>query len=128
MINLKSDFKKSKPFSKKMYNSVVRHLGVDRTCKTLKLRGHNWVGMKEDLSKYLLESIICQKIKWQRPADWEDFVDHHLYSVILLQELSIETLGTFPEDEYGMSSIILIVDNVSSMVCTQRRPYLPWSS
>ena len=38
-------------------------------------------------------------------------VDHHLYSVTPLQELSIDTLGLLPKDEYGMLYIILIVDN-----------------
>ena len=52
-------------------------------------------------------------IKWQRPADCEDLVDHRLYSVTPLQELSIDTLGPLPEDEFGMRYIILIVDNFS---------------
>ena len=43
-------------------------------------------------------------------------VDHHLYSVTLLQELLIDTLGSLPEDEYGMRYIILIVDNFSKLV------------
>ena len=61
-------------------------------------------GMKDQL-KY----IICQKIKWQRPVNWEDQVDHHLYSVAPLSELSINILGPFQEDEYDMRYIILIV-------------------
>jgi len=60
--------------------------------------------------------IICQKIKWQRRADWEELVDHHLYSVTSLQELSIDTLGPLPEDEFDMRYIILIVDNFSTFV------------
>ena len=46
---------------------------------------------------------------------WEDFVDH-LYSVTPLQELSIDTLGPLPEDEFGMRYIILIVDNFSKFI------------
>ena len=95
---------------------MIGHLGVDRTYKALKLRGHNWKGMREDLKSYITECIICQKIKWQRPADWEDLVDHHLYSVTPLQELSIDTLGPLPEDEFGMRYIILIVDNFLKFV------------
>ena len=80
------------------HNSVIGHLG---TYKALELRGYNWKEMREDLKKYVSECIICQKIKWQRPTDWEDLVDHHLYSVTSLKELSIDTLGPLPEDEYG---------------------------
>ena len=71
--------------------------------------------MKKDLKKYISECIICQKIKWQRPSDWEDLVDHHLYSVTPLQELSIDTLGPLPEVEFVMRYIIHIVDNFSTM-------------
>ena len=93
-----------------MNNSVVGHLGVDRTYKALKLRGHNWMGMKEDLKNYTSECIICQKIKW---ADGDlDLVDHHLKSVTPLQELSIDTLGHLTEDDFGVRFIIL-VDNFS---------------
>ena len=35
---------------------------------------------------------------------------------ILLQELSIDTFGPLPEDEFGMRYIILIVDNFSKFV------------
>jgi len=97
-------------------NSVIGHLGVYRTYKALKLRGHNWKGMREDLKNYISGRIICQKIKWQRPADWEDLVDHHLYSVTLLRELSIVSLSPLPEDEFGMRYIIFIVNNFSKFV------------
>ena len=93
---------------------MIGHLGVDRTYKALKLRGHNWKGMREDLNTYVSECIICQKIKWQRPA--EDLVDFHLYIVSPLQELSIDTLGPLFEDEYNMRHIIHIVDNFSKFV------------
>ena len=36
----------------KMHNSVV-HLGVDRTYKALKLQGHNWMGINEDLKNHI---------------------------------------------------------------------------
>ena len=109
---LKTDCQTVKPFSR----NVSGRLGCDRTYKALKLSGHNWVGMKEQLTKYISECNVCQKIKWQRPANWEDLVDHHLYSVSLLSELSVDTLGPLPEDEWGMRYIILIVDNFSKFV------------
>ena len=74
-----------------------------------------WVGIKYDLKKYVSECIICQKIKWQRPVDWEDLVDYDLYSVTPLQELSIDTLG-LPEDEFDMRYIIPILNNFSKFV------------
>ena len=64
----------------------------------LKLSGHNLVRMKEDLKNYISECTINQKIKWQRPANWEDMVEHHLYNVAPLSELSNDTLGPLPEE------------------------------
>jgi len=62
------------------------------------------------------EIHIRMKIKWQRPENWEDLVDHHLYPVSPLSEISIDTLGPLPEDEWGMRYIILIVNNFSKFV------------
>ena len=95
---------------------MVGYLGCDRTHKVLKFSGHNWVGMKEELKKNISECKIRQKINWQRPANWEDMVEHHLYSVAPLSELSIDTLGPLPEDESRIRYIILIVDNFSRFV------------
>jgi hypothetical protein len=100
----------------KFHKSVVGHLGCDRTYKSLKFSGHNWVGMKEQLKNYIAEYTISQKIKWQRLENQEDIVEHHLYSVAPLSELSIDTMGALPEDKEGMRYIILIVDNFSKFV------------
>ena len=72
--------------------------------------------MKEELKNNIFKCTICPKTKWQRPANWEDIVEHHLYSVAKLSELSIDTLGPLPEDESGMRYIILIVDYFSKFV------------
>ena len=51
-------FQKGSAIFEKFYNSVVGHLGCDRTYKALKLSGHNWVGMKDQLKKYIGECTI----------------------------------------------------------------------
>ena len=83
----------------KFHKLVVGHLECDLTYKALKFSGHNWMGMKDQLKKYIYECTICQKIKWQIPENGKDLVDHHLYSVSPLSEISIDTLGPLPEDE-----------------------------
>jgi len=40
-------------------------------------------------------------------------VEHYLYSVAPLSELSIDTQGPLPEDDSGMRYITLVVDNFS---------------
>ena len=74
------------------------------------------MGMKDQLKKYVSECTICQKIKWQRPANWEDLVDHHLFCVSPPSEILIDTLGPLSEDERGLRHIILIVFNFSKFV------------
>ena len=59
----------------KLNNPVVVHLGCNRTYKASKLSGHNWMGMKDRLKKYISECTIFQKMKWKRPTKWEDVVD-----------------------------------------------------
>ena len=93
---------KGEGVSEKFHNSVVGHLGYDRTYKALKILGHNWLVMKDLLKMYISECTIYQKIKWKRSENWKDIADHHLYSVSPLSQLSIDTLGLLPEDESGM--------------------------
>ena len=62
------------------------------------------------------ECGICQKIKYQRSPDWEDQVEHHLYSLSSLTSLSVDTLGPLKLDENGNSFIIVIVDNFSKLI------------
>ena len=47
----------------------------------------------------ILECSICQK--QNREPNWEDAVDHHLYSLDPLTSLSVDTLGPLKEDESG---------------------------
>jgi len=42
-------FQEKQSIFEQMHNSVVGHLGLDRTYKSLKLRGHNRKGTKEDI-------------------------------------------------------------------------------
>ena len=62
------------------------------------------------------ECSICQKIKYQREPNWQDAVDHHLYSLNPLTSLSVDTLGPLKEDELGNRFIIVMVDNFSKLV------------
>ena len=84
--------------------------------KALSLGDHGWAGMRQDVTRMISESSICQKLKYQREPNWEDTVDHHLYSLDPLVSLSVDTLGPLKEDESGNRFIIVIVDNFSKLV------------
>jgi len=48
--------------------------------------------------------------------EWEDEVEHHLYSLPPLTSLSVDTLGPLKEEENGNSFVIVIVDNFSKLI------------
>jgi hypothetical protein len=98
------------------HNSIVGHLGVERTLKAMSLGGHSWAGMRQNVKKWIGECGICQKIKYQRSPDWKDRVEHHLYSLSPLTSLSVDMLGPLKVDGNGNSFIIVIVDNFSKLI------------
>ena len=63
------------------HNSIVGHLGAERTLKTLSLGGHGWSVMRRDIVWMISECTICQKLKFQREPNWKDAVDHHVYNL-----------------------------------------------
>jgi Integrase zinc binding domain len=86
---------------KKYHNSSVGHFGIARTMETVQKSGVHWDGMLPDVSKWINECGVCQKIKHQCDPHWQDEVEHHSYSSDPLTSLSIDTLGPLPEDENG---------------------------
>ena len=78
--------------------------------------GQQWKGMRKDVTKWIDECAICQKIKWREGPIWQDQIEHHLYHLDPLASLSVDTLGPLPEDENGFSFIVVIIDNFSTFV------------
>jgi hypothetical protein len=101
-----------------LQDTTILSLGTwaDRSLKALSLGDHGWAGMRRDVTRMISESSICQKLKYQREPNWEDAVDHHLYSLDPLVSLSVDTLGPLKEDESGNRFIIVIVDDFSKLV------------
>ena len=50
------------------HNSIVGHLGADRTLKVISLGGHGWAGMRRDVTRMISEYSIClpHKLKYKR--------------------------------------------------------------
>jgi hypothetical protein len=99
----------------------VEHFGITNI-RGLTETGHGWMGMRKNVTYWINECGVCQKIKYQRDPYREDEVEHHLYDLDPLRSLSLDTLGPLPEDVLGNKYIILIMDNFSKFVgCTHRR-------
>jgi Integrase zinc binding domain len=95
---------------------MIGHFGIDRTLKALAKGGHEWREMRSDVTNWIHECAICQKIKHQRDPHCEDEYEHHLYSIEPLKTISVDTLGPLPEDENGNKYVILIVEDFSKFV------------
>jgi Integrase zinc binding domain len=95
----------------------VGHFGVTRTVEAMLKAGHTWELIRSNVSDWIRECGVCQKIKHQRDPNWQDEVEHHLYSSDPLVSLSLDTLGPLPEDEDGNKYVILIMDNFIKFVC-----------
>ena len=48
------------------HNSIVGHIGAERTLKALSLGGHGCAAMRQDVTRIVSECSICQKLKFQR--------------------------------------------------------------
>ena len=84
-IGGKEDFDEYGIFEKhevlsRYHNSIVGHLGVERTLKAMSLGGHAWVGMRKNVSQWIGECGICQKIKYQREPQFEVMI--HLRALV----------------------------------------------
>ena len=69
------------------HNSIVGHLGAERTLKDPSLGGHGWSDMRRDVTRMVSECSIYQKLKYQRELNWEYAVDHSLDHIILILSL-----------------------------------------
>jgi len=115
VINEKSIIERHEVFAR-YHDSIMGHLGVERTLMAMSFRGHAWTGMRQNVSNWIGECEICHKIKYQRLPDSEDYVEHHLYSLSPLTTPSVDTLGALKEDENENCLIKVIVDNFSKLI------------
>jgi hypothetical protein len=98
-----------------VHNELVGHHGINKTMDLLKAMGINFPKMKEYVTSYINACLICQKIK---PS--KDIVHGlsglHLHGTYPMTELSCDTIGPLPPDQYGNSYILGIVDNFSKFI------------
>jgi hypothetical protein len=79
--------------------TLVWGTSITRTLEAMTKAGHGWMGIRKDVTDWINECGVYQKIKYQRDPNWKDEVEHHSYNLDLLYTLSLDTLGPFPEDE-----------------------------
>jgi RNase H-like domain found in reverse transcriptase/Reverse transcriptase (RNA-dependent DNA polymerase)/Integrase zinc binding domain len=96
----------------RIHNTTVGHHGINRTLDILKESGVSWKNMSAEVSKFIKNCPICQKVKPQRQSEY-DLEVHTLSSDYPMQSLSIDSLGPFVKDSDGNQYILNIICNMS---------------
>jgi len=95
-----------------VHNSVVGHMGVDKTVERLRIQGHNWHGMRSQVITFIQKHCaICQKLSLQKiVTNTKPFT---LSSYDVMQRVSVDSTGRLPKDAQNNEYIVSIIDNFS---------------
>jgi len=77
-------------------------------------RNYWWLGIKEDVKKYIQECIKCQQNKIQHQKKSEELYPLDIPQG-LWQEISINTIGLLSKSN-KMDAIVVIVDRFTKMI------------
>ena len=97
-----------------VHNSETGHHGVENTMNKLKKTGHEWKGMRKDVSGYIKECDTCQKRSHRTMQ--HDVAPYTTVTTRLMKNRSIDTVGPFQEDDEGNRYLAVIIDTFSRWV------------
>lgn len=85
------------------HNSTQGHNGIHRTVREIRELGYDWPRMTRDITGWIQECGICQKIR----ADTPDVkaIPSPIGAFCIFEELSIDFIGPLPRDEVGNAFI-----------------------
>ena len=90
------------------------HGGVKRTIAVLSNQGHNWPSMAKDVRKFIKMCPCCQKMNTMKPVIHS--YPYTLSTYGLFHTVSVDLIEQLAVDDYGMSMIVVIIDNFSRFV------------
>ena len=97
----------------KVHNSIVGHLGVERTIKKLIRLDHKWPTMRADVIKFIKECPCCQKMSYLKVPILTS--PYTTASLELMKKISMDCIGPIRESD-GYTHILTIIDNFSRYV------------
>jgi hypothetical protein len=103
-----------------VHNCVVGHRGINHSVTRLKMLGHNWSGMKSEVSTFIESCPTCQKTRLAGPHT--DVREGNIMSSEPYETISIDIAGPYPEDDYKNKYIIAVVDNFTRFTELFARP------
>jgi hypothetical protein len=100
---------------KEVHNPIIGHFGVEKTMQKLTLSGKEWVGMRNDISKFIKRCPCCQKMSFLK--DKIVTQPFTLASYSPFDRICVDTRGPLPEDvTTGNKYILTITDAFSRFV------------
>ena len=90
------------------------HGGVTRTLDVLDRQGLNWPTRTKDVRKFIKMCPCCQKM-----SVWKPVIHSHPYTLStygLFHTVSVDLIERLATDDFGMSMIVVIIDNFSRFV------------
>jgi hypothetical protein len=94
----------------KYHNAVAGHHGVDRTVQALRDNKEEWKGVFRDVRKFIWQCPACQKSRVQ--VDTGALTPYTLSATEgPMRNISVDTIGPFPEDEDGNMYCIVAICN-----------------
>ena len=90
------------------------HGGIKRTLEVLRQKGLNWPTMAKDVRKFVKMCPCCQKMNVMKPVIHS--YPYTLSTYGLFNTVSVDLIEQLKPDDYGMSMIVVIIDNFSRFV------------
>jgi len=96
------------------HNSTVGHHGVERTVRKLRAMGVAWPHLRELVRNFIRSCPCCQKMSYLRvPIVARRFTTT---APGPMEALNIDYIGPFPEDEYGNTYVLTVIDTFSRAI------------
>lgn len=97
---------------KSFHNCYVGHHGVSRMMKILEEANIKWPNMRRDVTQFVKNCLVCQKIKTQ-PVPQVNLVQRTLQGRYPMEHVAVDTIGPLTEDQDGHRYILVIIDEYS---------------
>jgi putative transposase len=98
-----------------VHNEVVGHHGINKTVDLLKAIDIKWPHLRDDVASFIGSCLICQKIKTSKDL-FKGPSEFHLHGEYPMASLSCDIIGPLPEDKFGNTYILGIVDNFTKFI------------
>jgi len=98
-----------------VHNSIVGHMGVDKTCDRLIQQGHRWKNMRAHISTFIRKKCACcQKMFVNKIISTSD--PFTLGSYDIMQKIAMDSTGHLPKDANGNEYLVSIIDHFSRFI------------